>query len=100
LSLIGVAPGTGQRMGIDRDADGVLDTDEPLPLLQITSSGAGAQTALAWPYNAAGFQLEETPELASGMWTTSTNAVTIANGFNYVTNDAGPGARFFRLRQP
>jgi hypothetical protein len=43
--------------------------------------------------------LEETPDLASGMWNTSTSAVAIANGFNYVTNVSGAGVKFFRLRQ-
>jgi YVTN family beta-propeller protein len=97
LTLMGVPPGSGQRMAIDRDADGVLDADEPLPALQI--SQAGSRTVLSWPYGAAGFSLEETPNLVAGSWNTSTNPVTIANGLNYVTNSPGAGARFFRLRQ-
>jgi YVTN family beta-propeller protein len=98
LTLMGVPPGSGQRMAIDRDGDGVLDADAPLPRLQIAQ--AGAQTVLSWPYGAAGFHLEETPDLSSGTWSTSTNAVTIANGFNYMTNLPGTGAKFFRLRMP
>jgi YVTN family beta-propeller protein len=34
LTIMGVPPGSGQRMGIDRDLNGVLDADEPLPELQ------------------------------------------------------------------
>ena len=30
LSLMGVPPGSGERMGIDRDLNGVLDGDEPV----------------------------------------------------------------------
>jgi len=98
LTIMGVPPGSGQRMAIDRDADGVLDANEALPSLQITQ--AGAQTVLNWPLGAAGFTLEEAQELTSGTWNTSTSAVTIANGFNYVTNSPGAGAKFFRLRMP
>jgi hypothetical protein len=98
LTLMGVAPGTGQRMAIDRDADGVLDADAPLPSLLIAH--AGGRSVLSWPLGAAGFSLEETPDLASGTWNTSTSAVTIANGFNFVTNAPGAGAKFFRLRMP
>jgi hypothetical protein len=98
LTLMGVPPGSGQRMAIDRDRDGVLDADEPLPSLQIAH--AGGQTVLNWPLGAVGFSLEEAPELASDNWNSSTSAVTIANGFNYVTNSPGTGAKFFRLRMP
>ena len=98
LTLMGVPPGSGQRMALDRDGDGVLDADAPLPRLEITQ--AGAQTVLHWPFSAAGFQLEETSDLPSGNWSSVTNVITIASGFNYVTNDLRAGSRFFRLRQP
>ena len=55
---------------------------------------------LNWPLGAAGFSLEETPDLASGNWNSATNAVKIANGFNFVTNAPGAGVKFFRLRMP
>ncbi len=97
LTLMGVPPGAGQRMGIDRDLDGVLDGDLPPPSLQIVPSGTKA--ILAWPFTAAGFILEETPGL-SAAWGSSTDIVEIANGFNYVTNTPGTSARFFRLRSP
>jgi hypothetical protein len=98
LTLMGVAPGTGQRMAIDRDSDGVLDADAPLPSLLIAH--AGGRSFLSWPLGAAGFSLEETPDLASGIWNRSTNPVTIAGDFNYTTNALGTGAKFFRLRMP
>ncbi len=98
LTIMGVPPGSGQRMAIDRDADGLLDANEPLPSIQIAH--VGGQAVLSWPLGAAGFNLEETQDPASSTWNISTSAVAIANGFNYVTNTPGTGARFFRLRMP
>src|SRR6185369_13300933 len=66
LTVIGVPPGSGQRMGIDRDLNGVLDADEPLPTLQIAQ--AGASVVINWPFNAAGFNLETAPSLSSVSW--------------------------------
>jgi hypothetical protein len=97
LTLTGVPPGAGTRMGIDRNLDGVLDADVPRPSLQIAA--AGNVSVLAWPFAAAGFLLEESTNL-SGVWTSSTNPVEIVNGFNYVTNSPANGTKFFRLRMP
>lgn len=41
LSVMGVPPGSGVRMGIDRDLDGILDGDEP-PVLPVSSFGASS----------------------------------------------------------
>jgi YVTN family beta-propeller protein len=97
LTLTGVPPGAGQRMGIDRDLNGVLDADEPLPRLQL--AGAGGKAVLNWPLGAAGV-LEEKWGLTSPAWSNNTDAVEIANGFNFVTNTPGASAKFFRLRLP
>ena len=98
LTLTGVPPGAGQRMGIDRDLNGVLDADEPLPKLQIAMAGTSA--VLNWPLSAAGFNLEETLGLAPGAWSTTTNAIEIFGAQNFTTNAPGNGAKFFRLHQP
>lgn len=95
LTIMGVPPGSGQRMGIDRDLNGVLDADEPLPRLQI--AGAGGNAVLNWPLSAAGV-LEELSSLDSPTWSNNTDSVVIANGFNHVTNTPGAAAKFFRLR--
>ena len=85
-------------MGIDRDLNGVLDADEPLPRLQIAMTGA--RTVLNWPLSAAGFGLEETPGVAPGTWSPTTNAIEILGVQNFTTNTPGNGAKFFRLHQP
>jgi YVTN family beta-propeller protein len=97
LTVMGVPPGSGQRMGIDRDLDGVLDADEPLPALQIVQAGASA--VINWPFNAVGFNLETAPGLSSPSWSSVTDAVEIVGTRNFVTN-VSPGTKFFRLRQP
>jgi hypothetical protein len=96
LTLMGVPPGSGTRMGIDRNEDGVLDADVPPPGLQIAWV-AGAPV-IHWPFSAAGFVLEDNDSLATGSWTNVTDAVEIVGGQNYVTNTVSSGARFFRLR--
>ena len=98
LTVMGVPPGAGQRMGIDRDLNGVLDADEPLPKLQIAMTGASA--VLNWPLSAAGFNLEETPGLALDTWNSTTNVIEVIGVQNFATNASGNGAKFFRLHQP
>ena len=98
LNLTGVPPGAGQRMGIDRDLNGVLDADEPLPKLQIAA--AGTRAVLNWPLSAAGFNLEETLDVAPGVWKLTTNAIEISGVQNFTTNAIGNRVKFFRLHQP
>jgi len=97
LTVLGVPPGAGQRQGIDRDLNGVLDADEPRPQLQISLMGTNA--VVNWPLSAAAFNLEETLSLAPVSWMISTNPVEILSSRNYVTNPLGNSAKFFRLRQ-
>jgi hypothetical protein len=97
LTVMGVPPGSGQRIGIDRDLNGVLDADEPLPTLQIAQAGGSA--VINWPLGAAGFNLETAGSLSSASWNNVTDAVEIVGGRNFVTN-ASAGTKFFRLRQP
>jgi hypothetical protein len=95
VTLMGVPPGSGVRMGIDRNQDGVLDADTPPPALNITQRNG--QTLISWPYGAAGFALESSPTLSPPNWTAVSNAVEISSGLNIVTNTPGAGARFYRL---
>lgn len=61
---------------------------------------AGGKSVLSWPMVASGWQLEQTDSLSSSNhWTTSTNTPAVLNYFSTVTNDAGIGARFYRLRK-
>lgn len=96
LTVMGVPPGSGTRMGIDRDEDGVLDGDVPPPRLQIAQQPGGL--LLNWPYGATGYQLEASPGLSSLIWTNVTSPLEILGGQNVLTNPTGPSAQFFRLR--
>src|SRR5262249_4447059 len=96
LTLMGVPVGSGTRMGIDRNANGILDADESLPQLQV---GLTANTVVIhWPLSAAGFALETSDESASGPWVPASDAVEIVGVENFVTNTPSGGAKFFRLR--
>jgi YVTN family beta-propeller protein len=98
LTVMGVPPGSGLRMGIDRDSNGVLDTDEPLPRLAIDTTAN--TVVLHWPLSAAGFALETSSNLASGPWNPATDGIEIVSGENYVTNMSTGGTKFYRLRLP
>ena len=98
LSFMGVPPGSGARMGIDRDENGVLDADEPPPVMQIAA--AGGNVVVHWPLSAAGFALQSSTDLASGVWTNRNDPVAILAGQNYVTNPPLDSARIYRLRFP
>lgn len=97
LSIMGVPPGSGQRMGIDRNLNGVLDADEPKPSLQIATTGSGV--VLNWPLSAAGYNLEMTPSLIPPFWTNTPDAIEIFGTTNITTNTIDSNARFFRLHQ-
>jgi YVTN family beta-propeller protein len=98
LTIIGVPPGSGTRMGIDRDEDGVLDADVPPPGLRIAR--AASANVINWPYSAAGFNLEAAPTLPSAAWTNVPDPLEIIAGQNYTTNAPASPATFYRLRLP
>jgi hypothetical protein len=99
LTLMGVPPGSGIRMGIDRNEDGVLDADVPPPRLQIAI--AGSSFNISWPLSAAGYVLETTTSVPGVPWTVTTNLVQIVGSQNYITNPLPlNGAAFYRLRLP
>jgi YVTN family beta-propeller protein len=98
LTIMGVPPGSGLRMGIDRNGDGVLDADVPPPRLQIASSGRSF--TIHWPLGAAGFILETSDTLLPGSWSSATNGVEIIGSENYITNSPAGTAKFYRLRSP
>jgi YVTN family beta-propeller protein len=95
LTIMGVPPGSGQRMGIDRDLDGVLDADAPPPALHIAQ--AAGKTVLSWPFSAAGFALESSLSLAPTSWSNVSAVVEIVSGQNYFTNPPSSAAQFYRL---
>jgi YVTN family beta-propeller protein len=98
LTLMGVPPGSGTRMGIDRNANGIPDASEPLPRLEVER--AANKVVIHWPLSAAGFALETSAASAPDSWVPATNAVEIIGGENYVTNTPSGGARLYRLHSP
>jgi len=98
LSFMGVPPGSGVRMGIDRNSDGVRDSDEPPPGLQIAQSAGNL--VVQWPLGAAGYLPEYSTNLAPTSWTSVTDAVFIAGAQNCITNPPAGDAIFYRLNLP
>ena len=70
-----------------------------VPILGI-HSGAPDEIQLSWPASAAGWTLEESPDLSVGSWTPSNRAVTISGGTHQVAIPTTGGSRFFHLREP
>jgi YVTN family beta-propeller protein len=94
LTIMGVPPGSGVRMGIDRDEDGVLNADVPAPSLQI--SGNSSSIVVTWPLSASAYTLQSATALSS--WTNSSDPVEIIGNRNYVTNSIAATAKFYRLK--
>jgi hypothetical protein len=93
---MGVPPGSGLRMGIDRNLDGVLDGDVPPPSLQI-AQGPGS-IVLNWPYSAAGFELQTAPALSTSTWSNVLDPLEIIGTQNFVTNSQPASGQFYRLK--
>ena len=96
LTVMGVPPGTGTRLGIDQNLDGVLDGDTPAPTVRIAR--ATPATVIAWPANAAGFVLETSPTLSPTNWTVETSVRGMVGGEFNITNTP-TSARFYRLKE-
>lgn len=96
ITIMGVPVGSGTRMGIDRNLNGILDGDEPAPSLRISTVGTSA--LVIWPTNATGYVLERAPALPSTNWSTDTNLRGVSGGEFIITNPVAPGSVFFRLR--
>jgi hypothetical protein len=96
-TIMGVPPGLGVRLGIDRNMDGILDGDTPQPSLRIAK--ATADTVVAWSTNASGFVLEASPVVPAANWATETSVRGVAGSEFNVTNAPTQSGRFFRLRE-
>jgi len=97
LTIIGVPPASGTRIGIDRNENGVLDGDEPRPSLRITSMNGNA--IVAWPTNRASYVLEHATALPAAEWNTDTSVRGVVGSEFTVTNSLTSGNLFFRLRE-
>jgi DNA-binding beta-propeller fold protein YncE len=97
LTIVGVPPGSGTRIGIDRNENGILDSDEPRPSLRITSADGSA--IVAWSTNRAGYVLERANSLPSTSWNTDTSIRGVVGTEFNVTNSLTSSNLFFRLRE-
>jgi hypothetical protein len=68
-----------------------------LPNLVI--SQAGGNVIISWPATG-GYTVQQSPNLATGTWTTSGYRVTTANGISSITISSPTGNLFFRLSNP
>lgn len=70
-----------------------------VPILGV-HPGTPSEIQLSWPDSAAGWTIEESPNLSAGSWTRSNRAVTTANGTHQVAIPTTEGRHFFHLRAP
>ena len=96
LTIMGVPPGTGTRIGIDRNANSILDADEPAPALQIARTPPNV--TLSWTTNAPGFVLEQAAALPLTNWSANTSEKGVVGNQFSVTNSPAGGQRYYRLR--
>ena len=100
LTLMGVPPGSGRRMGIDRDGNSVADGDEPLPRLVMAFVDGNPQ--LSWPDVDGTVILESCEHLPATSWEPVTATRVSSSGRVTVLDvlAASEGRRFYRLRRP
>jgi hypothetical protein len=98
LTLMGVPPGSGNRMGIDRDADGVLDRDEMRPELEIVHAPPNA--IIRWHTNFRSAVLFQSSTISGGLWTVAPGVRGIVGDQVSVTNSVGALNKFFLLSEP
>jgi YVTN family beta-propeller protein len=96
LTLMGVPPGSGTRLGVDRNEDGVLDGNETAPDLRIVHHGS--QAIISWSAEGTGFRLERASEIPADDWQPDLSPRGLADDRITVTNDLSDTGVFFRLR--
>jgi hypothetical protein len=95
LTFMAVPPGSGSRMALDRDGDGIRDADELLPNPSLTRNGG---LSLRWPANDWGLVAERSQDLAN--WHVLTDRRTTDGGNINLPVDGTTSHGFFRLRRP
>lgn len=98
LTIMGVPIGSGTRLGIDRNEDGVLDGDAPRPALRIAQANNNT-AVIAWSTNANNYVLEAAGALPAANWNAETSVRAVLAGDFTVTNSPAVTNRFFRLRE-
>jgi DNA-binding beta-propeller fold protein YncE len=98
LTLMGTPRLGGSRLALDRDENGIMDGDEPLPRRALSLVGGVPQ--VAWPAAGAGHVLEFTDSLQPANWQPVTQSRNAAGGSIAVTDPTAGPRRFYRLRRP
>jgi hypothetical protein len=70
-----------------------------IPVL-VASSITPGEIRLSWPTSAAGWSLEESPDLAPGNWSPSSRTITTIDVTHQVAIPTIEGRRFFHLKEP
>jgi hypothetical protein len=97
LTLMGVPTASGQRTGIDRNANSIPDGDETPPLLMTTRSDSAV--LISWPAGTPGVVLEFSESLAPDSWKTETAIQNIDGERIGVSVPMTYQRRFYRLRR-
>ena len=98
LTFFGAPLGQGERFGADRDGNGVLDRDEPLPHLSIAPAGS-SQIRLQWQNPAPGWLLQYSSTLG-GPWLPMTRSLIRSGPAQWLDEDSsGQPSGFYRLRR-
>ena len=97
LTVMGVPHGSGTRLGIDRNLDGVLDGDVPAPALRITRDAD--KVVVSWSTNTGDFLLERAIGLPAIDWTLDRSLRGINGSAFAITNSLALSNVFLRLRK-
>lgn len=96
--VMGVPRGSGVRLAVDRDADGVLDGDEPMPGVTLALSANVPEAA--WPSAEPLLVLEFSNSLTPADWQPVLEPRALVGGAVKVADPSAGARRFYRLRRP
>ncbi len=96
--VMGVPRGSGVRLAVDRDADGVLDGDEPMPGVTLALSANIPEAA--WSADEPMMVLEFSDSLTPAAWQPVLEARAMVGGAVKVADPTAGARRFYRLPRP
>ena len=95
LNFSGVPVGYGVRLGADRNENGILDGDEALPSMGVSS--AGDEIEIVWDDGSTGWYLQVVTELRAPWSTLNLERVPAVPGFSVRDSTGGAEQKFYRL---
>lgn len=98
LTFLGTLAGTGERLSIDRNTNGVRNAQESNPTLSFTVL-PDASTRVQWPVDRADWVLEWFDTFGSSTWKPVTLTRTVEDGFIRVYEPPSIRQNFYRLRR-